>query len=177
MTEKHRRLTKLTVTAMLAAAALAMSFFENTLTAGLPLPPGVKPGFSNIAVLFACASLGLPGALFLALIKAGFALLVSGAAAGFLSLCGGLLSTLVMFGLLRLKRGKLTYTGISAVSAVVHNIGQLIGASLMVGSALYLSWLPVLLVSGAVFGCVTGVILNVIMPALLHMGFINYQNK
>ena len=171
MNDKHRRLTKLAVTAMLAAAALAMSFFENTLTAGLPLP-GVKPGFSNVAVLFACAALGLPHALALALVKAGFAFLTAGAAAGFLSLCGGVLSVLTMFLLLRLKGKKMTYTGVSAVSAVVHNMGQLIGASLLVGSALYLSWLPVLLVSGAVFGVVTGVILNTVMPALLKLKWI-----
>lgn len=171
MNEKHRKLTKLAVTAMLAAAALAVSFFEHTLTAGLPLPPGVKPGFSNIAVLFACAALGLPAALFLAVIKAGFSLLLSGATAGFLSLCGGLLSVLTMFGLLRLPGKKLSYTGLSAVSAVVHNLGQLMGASLLAGSALYLSWLPVLLVSGVVCGAVTGVILNVLMPALLSRHF------
>ena len=168
MNEKHRKLTKLAVTALLAAAALAMSFFESALTAGLPLPPGVKPGFSNIAVLFACAALGLPGALFLALIKAGFALLLSGAAAGFLSLCGGVLSVLAMFLLLRLPKKRLSYMGISAVCAVVHNLGQLIGASLLTGSALYLSWLPVLLISGVVFGAVTGVVLNVVMPALMN---------
>ena len=172
MNEKHRKLTKLAVTALLAAAALAMSFFESALTAGLPLPPGVKPGFSNIAVLFACAALELTGALFLALIKAGFALLVSGAAAGFLSLCGGVFSVLAMFLLLRLPKKRLSYMGISAVSAVVHNLGQLIGASLLTGSALYLSWLPVLLISGVVFGAVTGVVLNVVMPALTNARFL-----
>lgn len=170
MNEKHRKLMKLAVTAMLAAVALAMSFFERLLTAGLPLPPGVKPGLGNIAVMFACAALGLPSALLIIFIKAGFTLLTFGAAAGFLSLCGGLLSVLTLFALLRLKRGKLTYTGVSSVSAVMHNMGQLIGSSLMVGSALYLSWLPVLLVSGVIFGVVTGVILNAVMPALMKLG-------
>ena len=165
-------MTRLTVTAMLAAAALAMSFFERLLTAGLPLPPGVKPGFSNIAVLFACAAVGLPCALFIVVIKAGFAFLTAGATAGFLSLCGGLLSVLTMFALLKLKRERLTYAGISVCSAVAHNIGQLGAASLLAGSALYLSWLPVLLVSGAVFGAVTGVILNVVMPALTNVRFL-----
>lgn len=168
MNDKRRKLMRLTVSALLAAAALAMSFFERLLTAGLPLPPGVKPGFSNIAVLFACAAVGLPCALFIVIIKAGFAFLTAGATAGFLSLCGGLLSVLVMFALLKLKREKLTYAGISVCSAVAHNLGQLGAASLLAGSALYLSWLPVLLVSGVVFGTVTGVILNVVMPALMN---------
>ena len=153
MNDKRRKLTTLTVSALLAAAALAMSFFERLLTAGLPLLPGVKPGFSNIAVLFACAAVGLPCALFIIMIKAGVAFLTAGGVAALL---------------LKVKRGKLTYAGISVCSAVAHNIGQLCAASLLAGSALYLSWLPVLLVSGVVFGAVMGVILNVIMPALMN---------
>ena len=168
MNGKRSRLRTLTVSALLAAAALAMSFFERLLTAGLPLPPGVKPGFSNIAVLFACAAVGLPCAAFLVLIKAGFAFLTAGATAGILSLCGGLLSVLSMFALLKIRRQRFTYAGVSVCSAVAHNLGQLSAASLLAGSALYLSWLPVLLVSGVVFGAVTGVILNAVMPALMN---------
>ena len=78
MNEKRNKLTALTVSAILAAAALAASFFERTLTAGLPLPPGVKPGLSNVAVTFACAALGLPYALAVTAIKAGFTLLTAG---------------------------------------------------------------------------------------------------
>ena len=168
MDDKRRRLRTLTVSALLAAAALVMSFFERLLTAGLPLPPGVKPGFSNIAVMFACAAVGLPCALFIIIIKAGFAFLTAGGVAALLSLCGGLLSALTMFALLKLKRKSMTYAGVSVCGAVAHNLGQLAAASLLVGSALYLSWLPVLLVSGAVFGAVTGVILNAVMPALVN---------
>ena len=167
MNDQRRRLRTLTVSALLAAAALAMSFFERLLTAGLPLPPGVKPGFSNIAVLFACAAVGLPCALFIVLVKAGFAFLTAGGVAALLSLCGGLLSTLTMFALTKIRRGGLSYAGISVCCAVAHNIGQLGAASLLAGSALYLSWLPVLLVSGVIFGAVTGVILNAVMPALV----------
>ena len=159
----------MTVSALLAAAALALSFFERLLTAGLPLPPGVKPGLSNIAVMFACAAVGLPAALMITAAKAGFAFLYSGAAAGLLSLCGGALSATTMFFLLRLPRERMTYTGISAVSAAAHNLGQLLAASLLAGGAVYLSYLPVLLAGGVVCGCVTGVILNAVMPSLLSL--------
>lgn len=169
MNERRKRLTALTGSAILAAAALAASFFERTLTAGLPLPPGVKPGLSNMAVMFACAVMGLPSALAVTAIKAGFTLMIAGPTAGLLSLCGGLLSTLTMYFLLKIKRNRLSYAGISAVSAVVHNLGQLAAASLLVGSALYLNWLPVLLLSGVGFGLLTGVILNAVMPALVKL--------
>lgn len=162
----HKKLTKLTFTAVLAAAALAVSFLERSLTALLPLPPGIKPGLSNIVVLFACASLGLSGALGIAVIKSGFVFLVSGVTAGSISLAGGVLSTITMFLLCRIKTEKLGFTGISVTSAVMHNAGQLIASSLIVGSALYLSYAPVLLISGTLFGFITGVILNAVMPAI-----------
>lgn len=163
---KHKKLTKLTFTAMLAAAALAVSFLERTLTAFLPLPPGIKPGLSNIVVMFACAVLGLPGALGIAVIKSGFVFLVSGAAAGFISLAGGILSTAAMYLLMKIKSRHLSLTGISVCSAVMHNAGQLAASSLMVGSALYLSYAPVLLLTGTFFGFITGIILNAVMPAI-----------
>ena len=52
---------------------------------------------------------------------------------------------------------------------MAHNLGQLAAASLLVGSALYLNWLPVLLLSGVGFGLLTGVILNAVMPALVKL--------
>ena len=53
---------RIAVTGLLAALTLALSFAERALCAALPLPPGVRPGLSNVAVMFACASLGLPAA-------------------------------------------------------------------------------------------------------------------
>lgn len=169
---KHKRLVRLTLTAVLAAAALALSFLERTLTAGLPFPPGIKPGLSNVIVMFACSALGLPFALGIAAVKSGFAFLISGAAAGFISLAGGIFSVVMMFVLLKLnKKNRMSYAGISVLSAVTHNAGQLAAASLIAGSALYLSYAPVLLVSGIIFGLITGVILNSVMPAVIKKGF------
>lgn len=162
----HKKLTKLTFTAILAAASLAVSFFERTLTAFLPLPPGIKPGLSNIVVMFACAVLGLPGALGIAVIKSAFAFLISGAASGFISLAGGILSTLTMYVLMKIKSKYLGFTGISVCSAVMHNTGQLGAASVIAGGALYLSYAPVLLLTGTIFGFITGIILNAVMPAI-----------
>lgn len=157
---------------MLAAAALAVSFLERALTSGLPFPPGIKPGLSNVVVLFACSALGLPYALGIAAVKSGFVMLVNGPTAGFISFAGGLLSVLAMFALLKLnKKEKASYTGISVIAAVCHNAGQLAASSLTVGSALYLTYAPVLLIAGAVFGTVTGLILNAVMPALLARNF------
>ena len=160
---------KTALTGMLAALTLALSFIERLLCASLPLPPGVRPGLSNVAVMFTCVALGLPFALAIILIKAGFVLLISGTYAGIISVSGGVLSVLSVWLLTRFLGKKLSYTGISAVSAVLHNTGQMIAASLLVGSALYLWLAPVLLLSGIAFGVVTGLLLNAVMPALIKI--------
>ena len=153
-------------TGIFGGVALALSFFERFMLAALPLPPGVKPGLSNVAVLFVLRAFGLPYALSVAVIKAGFTLLLSGFSAAFMSLCGGLCSVLVMFLLCRCKTKGLSYIGISAVSAVVHNLAQLVAASVLIGSSAFRTYLPILLLSGIVFGAVTGVLLNVLLPVL-----------
>ena len=162
---KNSKTARLVLTGMLAAAALAVSFFERTAAGLLALPPGIKPGLSNIIVMFVCSALGLFAALATALIKSGFVFLISGAAAGFISLCGGVLSVAVMYLLIKHMK-KLSFSGISVISAVSHNMGQLFAASLIAGSPLYLAWAPALLISAVIFGLITGTILNCVMPAI-----------
>ena len=160
---------KTALTGLLAAIMLALSFTERALCASLPLPPGVRPGLSNVAVMFACVALGLPFAMGMIAVKAGFVLLLSGAYAGLISLSGGVLSVTCVYLLARFLKGKLSYTGISAAGAVMHNLGQLTAASAIVGSALYLWMAPVLLLTGVIFGCITGALLNAVLPALLKI--------
>lgn len=157
---------KTALAGILCAQVLAVSFIERLITAALPLPPGIKPGLSNIVTMFAVSALGLPYGLAIIALKAAFAFIISGASAAFLSLLGGLLSVLAMYFLLKIHGKSLSYTGISVICAVLHNMGQLTGASLLVQSPLYLSYAPILLVSGVIFGIITGVILKALMPVL-----------
>ncbi|MFR3602616.1 MAG: Gx transporter family protein [Faecalibacterium sp.] len=86
--EKTRRIA---LSGLLFALAMALSFIEGTLT--IPgLLPGMKLGLANIVVMYALFFMGPRQALVLDVLKALFVFLVSGFTAGFLSLCGGLLS-------------------------------------------------------------------------------------
>lgn len=96
----HRRndskIHSIALSGLLFALAMALSFVEGTLV--LPgLLPGMKLGLANIVVMYALFFMGPKQALVLDLLKALFVFLVSGWTAGFLSLCGGLLSLLVMW--------------------------------------------------------------------------------
>ena len=100
---------RVAVAGILAALALALSFLESLLPALPFLPPGAKLGLSNIVVLFSVLTASLPQAMAIVVIKSAFTLFTAGGSAFFISLCGGLLSCLVMFLLTRLRQGTSVY--------------------------------------------------------------------
>lgn len=173
---KNKKIFRITLTAILATLALALSFIERLILAAFPLPMGIKPGFSNIIVMFACTVTGLLPALSIALIKAGFAALLSGVSSGFISLCGGIFSVITMYLMNKIPKEKISYTGISVLSALMHNIGQLTAASIIAGSGLFGSFIPILLISGTVFGLTTGTVLNIVFPHLKKLNIFDYRN-
>lgn len=154
---------RLARTGILAAVAIALSA-EEALFPALPfLPPGAKPGFSNLACMLAAGGMGLGPALSVAVCKALFAGLTRGVSAGLLSLCGGMLSTVVTF--LLLKGRRFGYIGIGIAGAVGHNLGQLGAAALLLTPAVF-GYLPWLLLFAALTGTLTGLLFGLLEPRL-----------
>lgn len=147
---------------LLAALALALSFLESLLPA-LPIP-GAKLGLSNIVTMYALTALSLPAALGITAVKAVFALL-RGGSAFLMSAAGGFLSTFVMALCLRLFQGRMTYLGVGIAGAVAHNGGQLLTALLLMGTPV-LYYAPWLLLMALATGAVTGITLNLLLPAI-----------
>ena len=55
--------------------------------------------------------------------------------------------------------------------ALAHNIGQLLGAGVIISSSLSLYYAPVMLVLGLVMGALTSITLKALLPALGRLGF------
>ena len=171
--EKTRRIA---LSGLLFALAMALSFIEGTLT--IPgLLPGMKLGLANIVVMYALFFMGPRQALVLDVLKALFVFLVSGFTAGFLSLCGGLLSLLVMWVLYYLLPVRPTWFILSVCGALAHNIGQLLGAGVIISSSLSFYYAPVMLVLGLVMGALTSITLKALLPALGKMGFSTQEKR
>ncbi|MFR9068682.1 MAG: Gx transporter family protein [Faecalibacterium prausnitzii] len=118
--EKTRHIA---LSGLLFALAMALSFIEGTLV--IPgLLPGMKLGLANIVVMYALFFMGPRQALVLDILKALFVFLVSGFTAGFLSLCGGLLSLAVMWVLYYLLPVRPTWFILSVCGALAHNVGS-----------------------------------------------------
>lgn len=160
---------KIALTAILCALAIALNFLEGLIPPLPFLPPGAKPGFSNIITMFAAGSLGFPHAFAIALLKGLFSFVTRGATAGIMSLSGGILSAVAMYLLMRYSRKHLGLIGISVICALCHNLGQLMAAMLITSTANIAYYAPALAVFGIVTGAVTGVILRAVIPALEKM--------
>jgi heptaprenyl diphosphate synthase len=161
---------------LLFALAMALSFMEGMLV--IPgLLPGMKLGLANIVVMYALFFMGPTQALILDLLKALFTFLVSGWTAGFLSLCGGLLSLLVMCLLYYVLPVRPTWFILSVSGALAHNIGQLLGASVILSSRLSLYYAPVMLVLGLVMGALTALTLRALLPALSRLGYSTEEKR
>lgn len=160
---------RIALTGIASALTLVLSLLERTVTAGLPLPPGVKPGLGNVAVMIICFTFGPVYAFSVIIIKSAFIFIVSGITTAFISLCGGVLSVGLM-ALLHLVAGDRTGpVWVSVSGALAHNCGQLIAASIIVGSGLYLNYAPVLILSGVICGVLTGIILRYTFPAVARL--------
>lgn len=150
---------------LLGALALVLSAVEGMLPPIPMLPPGAKLGLSNIVTMYAAGAVGLGPALCIAVIKGLFAGMMRGATALMMSLAGGVLSTLVMWLLLRLKSRPFGTIGLGVAGALSHNAAQLLVAVLLTTPAV--AWyVPWLIVFGVCSGILTGLVLRVVMPFL-----------
>ena len=143
------------VCGLLGALALALSWLEGLLPPLPGIPPGAKPGLANLTVLCAADLFGFPAALFLALLKGGFAFLTRGVTPGILSLAGGLLSAPAMTLVLRKTHASPLFAGVAG--ALAHNAAQLAAAQVLTGPAAW-AYIPGMLLLGVVSGLLTGAV-------------------
>lgn len=165
---RNRKAGQVAWIGVMFALSMALSFLESMVTPLLGLLPAMKLGLANIVVMYALLFLDALPALALVLLKALFSFLTRGATAGFLSLCGGLLSFLVLWGLLHLP-GRLSGYIFSVCGALAHNMGQLAGAAVLLSSGMALRYAPFLLVFGVGVGFLTYLVSRGVFPALARI--------
>ncbi len=146
---------KISYMALTTALCMVLSFVESQIPAFVAVP-GVKVGLANIAVIFALYRMGWKEAAAVSLIRVVLvSLLFGNFAALFYSLAGAVLS---LAGMCLLKKtGKFTEIIVSVAGGVLHNIGQIAMASILLETDVLRYYLPLLLLSGTIAGIVVGV--------------------
>lgn len=143
---------------------LALSMGLSALESALPLPLGVKPGFSNIPVMLSMPLLGCRTAFSICVLRSVFVFLTRGTTAFFMSITGGVLSFAVM--LVIYKKTKLSFISISVMGSLAHNTGQTLAAAFLMGSSAVMSYIFILAVTGCIAGIVTGTVVTLTIPRI-----------
>lgn len=147
-----RRLTRL---ALLTAIALTIFMAEAQLPV-IPIP-GVKLGLANIVTVYAVFVLGPGDGLMILAARIFLGAVFSGQMMTLLySAGGGLLCWLCLLVLSRVC-GREQMWLCSPVSAIFHNIGQLLVAAWVMKTWAVMAYLPYLLIAGIAAGLFTGV--------------------
>lgn len=146
---------KLTALALTVSFALILSFIESRIPAFVAIP-GVKVGLANIAIIFTLYKFGIKEAIAVSLVRILLVSMLFGSPIGMIySIFGATLSLTLMFVLKKFT--PLSEVAVSVCGGVMHNIGQITAASIMLGTNVVVYYLPFLLVSGTIAGIVVGV--------------------
>ena len=146
---------KIAFLGLCTAVAMVFAWVESLLPPLMAAVPGIKLGLPNIAIIFILYRFGWREAAAVSFVRIVAVSLLFGNPMTFAySVAGGLLSLLVMT-LLR-KLDLLSTVGVSVAGGVFHNVGQILMAMLLLGTAELGYYLIVLAVTGTVSGIFVG---------------------
>ncbi len=151
----RKNIRKLALLSVLTALALILSYVEAILPPIFSAVPGIKLGFPNILIIFILYRMGLPEAAAVSFIRITLSSLLFGTPLTFVySVVGAFLSLLVM-AILK-KTDLLSTAGVSIAGGVFHNLGQILVAMALLGTAEIGYYMVVLAVTGILAGLFTG---------------------
>ena len=162
MRKNALRTKKITFLALFASLALLLSYVEMLLPPILTAVPGIKMGLPNIIIIIILYRFGIKDATVVSLIRLMIVTILFGNITMFwYSLAGAVLSLAVM-GILK-KLDFLSTIGVSVAGAIMHNVGQIIVAILLMHTTEIGYYLIVLSITGTIAGIFIG-----LCGALLH---------
>ena len=158
------RSKKLTVLALLTALSMILSYIEGLLPAFVAIP-GIKVGLANLAVVLALYRLGWREAICVSLVRVlCLSLLFGNVASLAYSIAGAALS---LGGMVILKKTmRFSPLSVSVTGGVLHNMGQLLMACVLLSTTALRYYLPFLLLGGILAGIVIGVISAILLKRI-----------
>ena len=141
--------------------ALILSYIETLIPFGFGIP-GIKLGLANLIVLI-ILYMDMPiEAIMVSMARIILMGLLFGSLSSMIyAFFGGMLSFLCMYLFRRFNR--FSPIGVSCLGGIMHNVGQLIVASLVVRTNIFAFYFPYLLLAGLLTGLLIGVIGNTVI--------------
>ena len=143
------------------ALAMIMSYIEALVPLSFAVP-GIKMGLANIVIIFVLYKIGTKEAILVSIIRVILvSLLFSNVMAMWYSLAGATLSLAIMW--LLKKTDKFSVIGVSIAGGIMHNVGQIIMAVIILGAEQIALYLPVLMITGTATGVVIGIVAGIVI--------------
>ena len=147
---------KVAMLGLTIALAMIMSYIEALVPLSFAVP-GIKMGLANIVIIFVLYKIGTKEAILVSLIRVILvSLLFSNVMAMAYSIAGAVLSLSVMW--LLKKTDRFSFVGVSIAGGIMHNVGQIIMAVILLGTEQIALYLPVLIITGTATGVVIGIV-------------------
>ena len=175
---RKNKTSKMVYMGLLVSMALVLSLIERM----IPVPfiaPGAKLGLANLVIIISVYTLDNYKESFTILILRILLTTLLGGSVSMLiySACGGILSFLVTIIVKELGGKHVSIIGVSASSAVFHNIGQLAAASIILDNIGIVLYLPLLSIAGIGTGIFVGLSANYILSYLFKMPQFKHKCK
>ena len=149
---------KVTRTAAFTAVAILLGYVESLFP---PIAAGVKLGLANTVVITVLYTQSAKEAWAVAIMKAILCAALFGSASSFVySFSGAIISLLVM--IIAKKSNLFSLIAVSSLGGIFHNMAQLLCAYFFIGKGV-LFYIPVLFVSGALCGILTGIAAKILV--------------
>ena len=152
---------------MCIALSMILSFVESQIPP-LAAVPGVKMGLPNIVMVFMLYKVGAKDTAIVSILRVILVGILFGTPLSMIYSLAG--ATLSLIGMILLKKTNLfAHVTVSVAGGILHNIGQIATACIIMETAQIAYYLPVLLISGTIAGILIGLTAAMILKRLDKM--------
>lgn len=151
----NTRTKKVAYLGLMAALAMILSYVESLFPPLFTAVPGIKMGLPNIVIIFALYRFGLKEAATVSFIRLITVAMLFGTPLTFAYSLAGAVLSLALMALFK-KLDLFSTVGVSIIGGVMHNLGQILVAILVMETAEIGYYMIVLAVTGTLSGAFIG---------------------
>lgn len=170
---KKQNLSQTIFLGILCAEGIILGIIEQSLPPILAFASGAKIGLTNIITMIALLILPFNDCIMLTFLRVTLTALISGNVSTFIyAISGAFLSLIMMKLFMLLYPNLISIIGISIIGGTVHNLGQLLVASLIAQSWYVMLYLPILTIMGILAGIIVGITSSYLLKYVQAFSFV-----
>ena len=175
--KNRENLEKMMLVVLIGALAIVLGIIESLLPIKLPIP-GLKLGLANIMVVIGLYYLDFKNMFLVIMLKTVLTTLLLGTFSMFAyGFVGALLSYVCMMVAFKASKENISLMGISMIGGVMHNIGQILVAMILIKTKAIAHYMMFLLPIGLLTGVVIGLVAKLVMTRLNEFELFNKHYK